>query len=123
MNAISLKPLWELNKTLSPFPDGVQLEWCVECNDGKGWCDFPENVDCGDRPICDEDDDNCGDVAPGGCDGVPCSADGYVEEGPCERCVCQCEDGDPEELCCTDGLFWNPDDNACTSPDDNPACK
>ena len=23
------------------------------------WCDHPERVDCGNRPICDENDENC----------------------------------------------------------------
>ena len=26
---------------------------------GHNWCDHPERVDCGDRPICDEKDENC----------------------------------------------------------------
>ena len=25
------------------------------------WCDHPERVDCGNRPICDENDENCND--------------------------------------------------------------
>ena len=25
----------------------------------KQYCDFPENVECGDRPLCDENDANC----------------------------------------------------------------
>ena len=27
------------------------------------WCNFPNKVNCGDRPICDENDENC-DQAP-----------------------------------------------------------
>ena len=23
------------------------------------WCNYPNKVDCGDRPICDENDENC----------------------------------------------------------------
>ena len=23
------------------------------------YCDFPENVECGERPLCDENDQNC----------------------------------------------------------------
>ena len=25
----------------------------------KQYCDFPENVECGDRPLCDTNDQNC----------------------------------------------------------------
>ena len=28
-------------------------------SDENQWCDFPENVDCGMRPVCDEHDENC----------------------------------------------------------------
>ena len=34
-----------------------------ECFDvDHKWCDWPERVDCGDRPICDENDENCDEV-------------------------------------------------------------
>ena len=26
---------------------------------GHNWCDHPERVDCGSRPICDKNDENC----------------------------------------------------------------
>ena len=26
------------------------------------WCDWPERVNCGNRPICDENDENCDEV-------------------------------------------------------------
>jgi len=32
--------------------------WCPECGP-EGWCDFEDNVQCRDRPICDANDDNC----------------------------------------------------------------
>merc|ERR1712180_523410 len=28
------------------------------------WCDYPDRVDCGDRPICDECDNNCYTMSP-----------------------------------------------------------
>ena len=30
------------------------------------WCNYPNKVDCGDRPICDENDENCEEPAPTG---------------------------------------------------------
>ena len=38
--------------------NGIQLQYKPEDN----WCDFPENVQCGDRPICDANNENCVDV-------------------------------------------------------------
>ena len=35
-----------------------------ECFDPVNtWCDWPERVDCGNRPICDENDENCNTVS------------------------------------------------------------
>ena len=35
-----------------------------ECFDPVNtWCDWPERVDCGSRPICDENDENCNTVS------------------------------------------------------------
>ncbi len=29
-------------------------------SEARGYCDYPETVDCGDRPVCDDDDvSNC----------------------------------------------------------------
>ena len=34
-----------------------------ECFDEVNiWCDWPERVNCGNRPICDENDENCNEV-------------------------------------------------------------
>ena len=34
-----------------------------ECFDPVNtWCDWPERVNCGNRPICDENDENCNTV-------------------------------------------------------------
>ena len=34
-----------------------------ECFDEVNiWCDWPERVNCGNRPICDENDENCNKV-------------------------------------------------------------
>ena len=73
-------------------------------------CDFPERVDCGDRPVCDANNENCFEVTtepPNFCDMITCTSDGWVPEGECERCTCECSQGRPYELCCQDGLVWN----------------
>ena len=33
----------------------TQLHW----EQANIWCDYPSNVYCGDRPVCDENDENC----------------------------------------------------------------
>ena len=35
-------------------------------DDHNNWCDHPERVDCGERPICDENDENCNEVTTRG---------------------------------------------------------
>merc|ERR1712018_572855 len=40
----------------------LSLELCYDnwlFSAPKQYCDFPENVECGDRPLCDENDANC----------------------------------------------------------------
>lgn len=34
-------------------------DWLYDIN--NKYCDYPERVDCGDRPLCDNDDNNCHD--------------------------------------------------------------
>ena len=72
----------------------TQLHWLQE----KEWCDYPSNVDCGDRPICDEFDENCtggpgptGGPPDGSCDAVEsdCQANEQLPKGDCEQCYCQ----------------------------------
>ncbi len=86
------------------------------------WCDYDENVDCGTRPICDENNENCYCEGETVCQTVDCSEDGYVEEGPCDKCLCQCEAGVAEEVCCSSGMVWDPADEACTDPAEVPSC-
>ena len=83
-----------LPSVLSPQGGTTQLHWLQE----KTWCDYPSNVDCGDRPICDVDDENCvgGSVtdSPGGGGGCSdfegeCQGNEIVDEGECEQCFCQ----------------------------------
>jgi len=35
--------------------NGIQLHY----NEDKVWCDWPDKVNCGNRPICDINDENC----------------------------------------------------------------
>ena len=52
--------LWEFNIVNYYFLEGgVQQLYDPD----HVWCDYPNKVDCGDRPICDENDENC-DEAP-----------------------------------------------------------
>ena len=78
-----------------PWQGGTtQLHWLQE----KEWCDYPSNVDCGDRPICDEFDENCTGGPPptggppgGTCDEIEaqCQANEIFPKGDCEQCYCQ----------------------------------
>merc|ERR1719264_866935 len=113
------------------------------------WCDWPERVNCGNRPICDENDENCNEAttaptvptvptdptAPtttpkqdactkyGTCQLSPDALGPYHSEGPCERCFCQCTAaGRYEEVCCEPGLFFNEKINQCDWPFNIPEC-
>ena len=84
-------------------------------------------MDCGDRPVCDEFDDNCrGNPTPepSVCDWVDCDevGDGMVYLTPCDECACQCFSGNAKEQCCPDGLFWNPALEMCDWDFNNPGC-
>jgi len=119
-----------------PKVDGKQ-----ECFDEfNSWCDWPERVDCGNRPICDENDENCNTpttkVVPTGPTTTPkedncakygtCVSDGfgpYHSEGPCEQCYCQCIlEGYYVEECCQEGLVFNDKINQCDWPYNVPDC-
>jgi len=87
-------------------------------------CDYPERVDCGNRPICEdvENDENCNrhtttpkPITP--CDGIPCDhGDGFYPEGDCVQCFCRCSGGVHYETCCQPGLFFNPAIEECDWP-------
>ena len=67
------------------------------------WCDYPNKVDCGDRPICDENDENC-NAAPTTDPTAPTKApfvcpepSGYfADPNNCMKYY-HCYDGVPEE--------------------------
>ena len=49
---------FNLKRLISLVANGKQ-----ECFDEVNiWCDWPERVNCGNRPICDENDENCNTV-------------------------------------------------------------
>jgi len=124
-----------------PIANGKQ-----ECFDPVNtWCDWPERVDCGNRPICDENDENCNtpdptattkppgpttSAKPDRCAVYgPCTMDQdgqgpYKAEGPCEQCFCQCvAAGYYSEVCCEAGLVFNEKIEACDFPANMPDCK
>ena len=55
---------------------------------------------------------------------VPVPNDGpYQPEGPCDQCFCQCDIiGKYEEVCCQQGLVFNPYINHCDWPSNNDEC-
>ena len=62
---------------LSTAPNGEQELY----NPTQKWCDYPERVDCGERPICKPDNTGCVDgenstLPPNTCQTRDCSDDG-----------------------------------------------
>jgi len=85
-------------------------------------CDWPDRVECGDRPVCDDNGENCHDnhvttAAPNLCDTIPCDhGDGYYPEGHCTQCFCRCVSGAHYEICCAPGLVFNTAIEECDWP-------
>ena len=87
-------------------------------------CDWEDRVECDDRPICDHNDQNCRSPhhttpkpsTP--CDNVICDhGDDFYPEGKCSRCFCQCHhNGIQDEICCAEGLIFNPNTHVCDWP-------
>jgi len=89
------------------------------------WCDYPDNVPCGDRPICDECDDNCEKTttAPSptpdcghllNCTGL---ADGWYADPYNCRKYWHCSHGQGEHHLCEDDLVYDVDHVWCDYPD------
>jgi len=82
-------------------------------------CDWPDRVECEDRPVCDKNDENCEEhhittPAPTVCDGIACDhGDGFYPEGECAECYCRCVGGISTETCCASGLVFNPATESC----------
>ena len=108
------------------------------CKDGllfkpeKQWCDYPENVNCGERPVCDDCDGNCVTNSPPpidcghymNCTGM---ADGYYPDPYNCRKYWHCYGGDGEHIMCDDNLVYDPVNVWCNFPEsvdcgDRPVC-
>jgi len=92
-------------------------------------CDWESRVECGDRPICDENDENCAPqpvhtTTPASvCNEIPCDhGDGFYPEGSCAQCFCRCVGGAHYETCCAPGLFFNPAVEQCDWPGNINGC-
>merc|ERR1712038_1962524 len=114
--------------SICPSKNGEQLMYL-----GDSVCDWEHRVDCGDRPICDINDDNCHGGSkttpepsitttqkppkPTLCRNVKCEGSQFYPEGACNQCFCQC---DPyaiaHEICCPAGLVFNSFSNLCDWP-------
>ena len=102
--------------------NGIQLLYRPSNNQ----CDWPNRVECGSRPACDANDENCHEnhittdrpPVPTVCEDIPCDhGDGFYPEGDCDQCFCQCVGGAHYEQCCEDGLVFNPAVNQCDWPE------
>jgi len=94
-------------------------------------CDWPERVECEDRPICDdmENDAECHDhhittPRPSICNQIACDhGDGFYPEGDCAQCFCRCVGGAHYETCCAPGLAFNPAVEQCDWPANINGCQ
>ena len=111
-------------------------------------CDWADRVECGDRPICDKNDENCHEpsktsttttqkpttpepsntsttttLKPTLCRNVKCDGSNeFYPEGACKQCFCQCDHGIANEICCHPGLVFNPIKNYCDWPKNVDGC-
>merc|ERR1711973_102199 len=111
--------------------NGLQLLWRSE----KVYCDYPDQVNCGNRPICDVNDENCrGGEGSGGVTDEQCQlllpqcppggADGYLEVEKCNACACRCLGGSISATCpCTvPETYFDVEQVRCRYFSENPEC-
>jgi len=82
----------------------------------KNWCNYPSMVDCGDRPICDRDDQNCQQQTTTTEDpnAFHCPADGYFADPFNCRMYYHCFNGVAEEhLTCQANQLWSNEHGYC----------
>jgi len=98
------------------------------------WCDWPDRVNCGARPICDKNDKNCNNQptqkpvttkAPNDCDSFgACSKTGELRgQGKCKNCFCECGSGKWLQICCQPHLVFNDHIGQCDWPYNIPECQ
>jgi hypothetical protein len=94
-------------------------------NDVDILCDYPNRVDCGDRPVCDECDNNCVEpttaspTVPDCGHQLDCSnmtAGWYADEFNCRK-YWHCADGVGEHFTCKDDMLYDPVHVWCDTPD------
>jgi len=80
-------------------------------------CNFPYLVDCQDRPICDDCDENCEykttTPALEECQVHQCTADGFFCETKCSNAYCRCWAGQGFLSYCPQGQLWDCEEQAC----------
>ena len=94
-------------------------------NDIDVQCDYPDRVDCGDRPICDDCDENCEQAstpAPTSPDCghvMDCSnmTNGWYPDPYNCRKYWHCADGEGEHYTCKDDMLFDPDHVWCDTTD------
>jgi len=83
-------------------------------------CNYDYLVDCQDRPICDDCDQNCRNQittpATEYCQVHQCKQDGFFCETKCSNNYCQCFGGTGFLKHCPEGQLWDCDENACNYP-------
>jgi len=113
----------------------------VLCEDGlvfdenNIWCDYPERVNCGDRPTCDECDEQCHTNTPAPPTTPDCGhvmdctnmADGWYPDPYNCRKYWHCTKESGVHYMCEDNLYYSPENEWCDFPDrvtcgDRPVC-
>ncbi|TRY75760.1 hypothetical protein TCAL_04786 [Tigriopus californicus] len=116
------------------FPDDENCRFYYDCEQGEPirvvceadwlfdatnkYCDYPDRVDCGSRPVCDEDGQNCVEhhvttPTPLPECTITCVDDGFFEYEKCSAFFCHCSVGHPYLEECQDGLIFNPELGGC----------
>jgi len=117
------------------YPDAWNCRKYTHCLNGQGehltceghllyepnkiWCDHPQSVDCGERPICDDCDGNC--HSQNSCT-HQCTEDGDFAEECCGRSFCKCLNGHGTLVECQPGLVFNQSKDWCDYPSNIPCC-
>lgn len=96
-----------------------QLLWRVDMN----WCDYPENVICGHRPVCDECDENCEQKPePVSCTAFCKSDFGDFSLGCCSSNYCRCDNGKGVVFNCPNNLVFVEEKDQCDYRSNVPCC-